>query len=1206
MNWTDRQQEVIDKKGKDILVSAAAGSGKTAVLVERIISRVLSRENPVDIDRFLVLTFTRDAAREMKTRIRDRIEAEIEKNPDDKRLKREKTLTNYAMIMTIDGFCSYVVRNNFNDIDVDPNFRVIDENEADIMKKEALDEIMERNYQEKTDGFCDLVKAYKKKNNDSWIRDFIMEIYSKAVSQTRPDKWLDRILSSYEAGTEEDLKALPWIQEIFIYVKQILSSMIEALDNGIDEIKSAYSIDEAKKAIDDFDDIRSNLIAMLNDDCFDLFSDVKNYKLKRAKSINDPDLKAFYTDLRNPLRESLSKMSVLPGREDLPDLFSELKESGKYFKEIVRLVREFMAQYQEKKDEQNGLDFNDLEHCALRILCDENDKPTETARIFQDHFVEVMVDEYQDSNEIQELLLRTVSGESRGRHNYFCVGDVKQSIYRFRSADPSIFSRKFKEFAEENEDHVRIDLNNNFRSRKNVIDTVNVVFRSVMDESMGNVGYGKDAELYKKGEFSNEDDPSFDTEIYEISPDPELESKKESEYIFIAKKIRELIDGKFQVSCRDRDGKPSLRDIRLSDIAILRRGVSDEYGEMTKFKKVLASYGIDSVLAKEEGYFDSMEIENILSFLEILDNPLKDVEMAAVLLSRFAGLSPDELLRVRNLYPDSPLYYAVRNFRNDMAGGVIEDGLKAAFDKLDDFLDFYNTLRNSHDTELDELLRTIIRRNDYLTYISALPGGEQRRANVIKLIDTAASIQDKSSGFHAFASYIRNMKKYNVQISMAKLMGDDDNVVRIMTIHKSKGLEFPVVFLAGAGGLLKSGGESNNTITDGHYGAAFKLIRQNERNERRLIEPFYYSCLKALVKRDDLAEEERLLYVALTRAKDKLIVTGLEPTKKNDPARGTFVFKGVMPLFIKNKVSNYLTWLVSPLIESNLKDSFKELSFKAEPDKASEDTVDTALNLYKEIMEKSSDQDIKSIEDRIAYSYSFGPESNYKSKYSVSEVKQANIFTDQLLKDEERDEAGGIISDFPVEEEEFPVPEFISKTEKVTAASYGTAMHRVLEGIDFLKDYNEKDDVRSEIERLIRRGFLSREQADAVNIEDLLKFLRSDMMPFLKEAASSGQLFREQNFVSSEELGRLFSEAKGVKERVLLQGTIDCLIVSDDRVTIIDYKTDRVKTAEDLIKRYRIQLMLYADAAAKAYSREKKEMYIYSFALKRFIKIEED
>lgn len=1217
MNWTERQQEVIDKKGKDILVSAAAGSGKTAVLVERIISRVLSKEDPVDIDRFLVLTFTKDAAREMKVRIRDRIESEIEQTADNKRLKREKTLTNYAMIMTIDGFCSYVVRNNFNDINVDPNFIILDENEAEIMKKEALDEVLEKNYEEKTEKFSDLVKAYKKKNSDSWIRDFVMNIYSKAISQPRPEKWLDEIISSYAAETEEDLMALPWIKETEAYVKKILLSIIETLDKGIEEIQNDFSIDEASKVIDDFEDLRSCFLPMLNDECFDFFSDIKNYSIKKAKSIKDPDLKACYQGIRNSVKESLGNMSCLPGREDLPKLFFELKESRAYFSEIIRLVKEFMAEYQKKKDEKNGLDFSDLEHFALKILCDENDEPTETARIFQDHFVEVMVDEYQDSNEIQELILKSVSKESRGGHNYFCVGDVKQSIYRFRSADPYIFSRKFKDFAEENKDHVRIDLNNNFRSRKNVIDTVNVIFRAIMDESMGNVGYGKEAELYKTGDFIAEDDPSFATEIYEIDPDPDLEDKNESEFIFISKKIRELIDNKFQVSCRDKDNKPALRDIRLSDIAILRRGVSDKYGKMTKLKKILASFGIDSVLAKEEGYFNSMEIENILSFLEILDNPLKDIDMTAVLLSRFAGLTTDELLRVRNLYPDSSIYYAIRNFRDDRSKGKIEEDLKETYDKINDFLGFYSSLRNSPDTELDDLLRIIIRKNDYLTYISSLPGGEQRRANVLKLIDTAASLQDKSGGFHAFSSYIRNLKKYDQEIGMAKLMGDDDNVVRIMTIHKSKGLEFPVVFLCGAGDRFKSGTNGDDTIIDAHYGAAFNLISRNERRERRLDETFYYSCLKALVKRDDLAEEERLLYVALTRAKDKLIVTGLKPAKKNDPAEGRFVFNDVMPLYIKNKVNNYLTWVVSPLITSDLKDSFHEISFKASPDQPLEDIEDTALDLFKEMEEKSFDADIKSIEERIAYNYSFGPESDYKSKYSVSEVKQADIQMNELLRDLDKDEVGELFieknnkktdqaendKDIVVAEDEFPVPEFIEKTEHVTATSYGTAMHKVLEGIDLLKDYNVRDDVISEINRMADMGFLSREMADKVNPDDIFKFLKSDMMVKLKAAASSGRLLREQNFVSSEELGRLFKNAEGVKERVLLQGTIDCLIVSDDSVIIIDYKTDRVEKEETLIKRYRLQLELYADAAAKAYSKEKKEMYIYSFALGRFIEV---
>ena len=1212
MKWTDEQEKVIYTRGKDILVSAAAGSGKTAVLVERIIQRIISEDDPIDIDKLLVLTFTNDAAREMKDRVRRAIDKRLLDDPTNQRLIKQKTLVSYANITTIDSFCSYIVKNNFQEVGIDPNFRIIDDAEGKIFKQQAIEEVFEERYDNPTKEFLDLISTYKKKNSDSEIREFVTKIATKTDSLAWPEKWIKNVLDVYDVDTKEKLLELELVQEFFQIKRNIIKGCIEKIDATADEVCGAeYNQPEYGEKIRCDKDVLIPLLAI--EDPFVLFDAMKNVKfatLRAPKGI-DEDLKGFVKDTRDVWKNVFTKDSkILPGEEDVESIISEIKQVRPYVRELLSLVEDYRRVYQEKKDEVNGLDFTDLEHAALSILVDEDGNPTNAAYTFQNHYDEVMVDEYQDSNEVQETILKAVSGDFIGNHNYFCVGDVKQSIYGFRMADPSIFMSKFNDFAEEDEEHIRIDLNMNFRSRKEVLDVTNDVFSRIMDEDFGDVAYTEEVQLNYGADFLEPEGFSVRPELWYMLPDDEeleasgCDSKKEFEFRFIAQRIRALIDSGYKVQDKDDNDNKFFRQIRYSDIAILRRGVSDEKGEMTRFLEILREYGIDAVLAENKGYFETMEIETVLSFLEILDNPLKDIDLVSVLTSPIAGFSSDELLNVRRAFPEEDLFRAFEKY-----------ALEFKDEKVKAFLDFYYELHDNIDLSIADIIREIVESTGYMNYISSLPGGDLRRANVNKLIEEAEMSTAKSADLYTFMAYIRNRKKYDAEISMAKLMGEEDNVVRIMTIHKSKGLEFPVVFLSDCGKTFNERDLNSNIYVDPKIGLGLKKFIDSK--IRIVVDTFYTTCMKELIREKTRAEEQRLLYVAMTRAKEKLIVTGSFSRKGDvDSAfqKKLYPIGEKMSFVDKFKGTTYFDWII-PSLNSFTSLGVKKYDFSkatirniVSAEVAEINVIDERKKRLKQILNESQDSDLDILFERMNYKYEFGVAHEFKNKYSVSEIKHVEIEKNASLVDRVDVVTDDMSEDWIHEEKERVVPRFISgkvDEEAFSATSYGTAMHRVLEGLDLALKY-DLDKVKATIREMASRGYLTPEEADAVNPMHILKFLETDVARSMGEAAKEGRLLREQNFVFSERIDKLFDGLMDVKESedsVLVQGEIDCLIVDDDGVTVIDYKTDRVNSDSDLTDRYSRQLQIYGNAASRTFAKPIKKLLIYSFALGRFIEV---
>jgi ATP-dependent helicase/nuclease subunit A len=1238
VGWTKEQDKVIKTKNKDILVSAAAGSGKTAVLVERIINKVLSDNDPIDIDKILVLTFTKEAAREMRDRIRKAIDKASRDNPGDMRISRQRTLVHYAQISTIDSFCTYIVKNNFQAIGVDPDFRVVNPAESALMKQDAMDEVMEKYYGEGDEVFRDLISSYKSSNSDQNIRDMVSGFYEKSESFAWPDKWLKSIGALYDVETFSDVDKELWMEKYTYYNRMIINDIVSRIDRTCAYLKDDRHCPAFSDHIKQDGDILRDVVSVTGTEEF--FRAVKEASTKfpkLSKKDADKDTEVLIQKiLRDPWKKEVKAIGdSVP--DDLTEIVTEMKSAKPFIDMLISLTRDYRAAYEKIKEDSNVLDFSDLEHDALRILVDEETlKPTEAALEFQKYFSEVMVDEYQDSNEVQEVLLSSVSGDSIGKHNYFCVGDVKQSIYGFRQADPGIFMKKFDDFSVEDQDHVRIDLNKNFRSRKQVLDISNETFSYIMERDMGDIDYTDEVSLKYGADFLDKDNHIYDPEIYYVDPSKEelevseCDNAFEYECRFIARRIRKLIDDKFPVQDKriDSDTKQEikyLRPVRFSDIAVLTRSATDNTGRMTILLKALQDYNVDAVLAERSGYFQSLEVETIFSYLEILDNPDKDTYLVSVLKSEIGSLSNDELMEIRRNDEGSDFYNACRNYvkenqaddrKEDSESGTSPVGTKkSTVKKLEAFLALFDELRiRQGDMLLPDVISEIYDRTGFLNYVSSLPGGAVRRANLMKLLDEAENMENNSThDLYSFMDYIRKRKKYNEEIDMASLLGEEDNVVRIMTIHKSKGLEFPVVFLIRAGGMLGGGSQNEKQIFSPKYGMAIKGV--SGKKYKVTFNSFYLDAIKFLNLIEEKGEEQRILYVAMTRAKEKLIITGKYSGGTKDYSledKLELLSEVGLTLYEKIYTSSYFAWILPAVYGvRDTNNSAKYEIKRATIEKLISDEADIQDEKELEkirlnsLLKKASEEDFLNIRKQIEYNYVLGLEHKFKNKYSVSEIKHLEIEKNRAIKEElSIEDSEPILSDeklFPIAEDS---PESVKSVNP--GALRGTAMHRVLEGIDFKRTYNEEE-LQNTINEMNKSGFLSDEETKIISKRTLLDFLKSDTAAALGRAQTENRLMREQNFVFSEELKKIFEGLKEFPEdfkvEALIQGTIDALIVDPDGITVIDYKTDAVMDDNELAGRYTRQLQLYGEAASRALDLPVKALILYSFKLKKEVRV---
>ena len=1223
VTWTQEQQKVIDLRNRNILVSAAAGSGKTAVLVERIITMLTKDEPPVDVDRLLIVTFTEAAAAEMKERIRLAIEKKLMEYPDNEHLKQQATLIHNAQITTIHSFCLSVIRDHFHAIDIDPGFRIGEEGELKLLRHDVLEEVLEEKYQEGSKRFLDFASGYSTGRNDKKIEDLILKIYEFSRSYPDSDAWLDSCVKAYEI---EDLEAF----EESNVIKKILQDVQKNLEDAKALVEfamqTALSIDgpaayEAalEKDLIVIEDLQS---ARTYRQQSEAFANVKWARLpvNKDKTVSEEKITQV-KKLREMVKGVVKNIAAQYFYETPEAMIEDMNLCAPAMEELADLVRLFGSRFEEKKRSQNMIDFSDMEQYALRILTQKTEKgfvPSPVALEYQKQYQEIMIDEYQDSNLIQEAILTSVSTCRSGRYNIFMVGDVKQSIYRFRLSKPELFLEKFYTYNIEESQTQRIDLHKNFRSRKEVLESVNAIFRQIMTEKLGGIVYDDQAALYPGAEYPENE--NLNTEIYLIDSDLDrvkeryqleeneknaeellqIASEKELEAKAIAMRIRELL--RTQKVTDKATGE--LRNAKYSDIVILTRSVK---GFADVFTEVLNREGIPTYAGTSEGYFQTQEIGVLLDYLRTLDNRRQDIPLTAVLTSPFCGLDAEELAKIKCFYPELPFYEAVVRYREDdeerknEKDEVIRMKISACLEQMDAFR------RIVPFTPMHELLWKILEDTGYGDYVAAMPGGQQRKANLEMLIEKARAYESTSyKGLFHFVRYIEQLQKYDVDYGEASIEDEHADTVRVMTIHKSKGLEFPIVIVAGMGKRFNMQDARSAVALHAGMGVGLDAVDLGLRTKSP-------SIVKKVIQKEEalesLGEELRVLYVALTRAKEKLIITGTLPRPEEKLEESRMLQRSNQKELSFGELSHagtYWDWIL-PAVLGCGEDVPLEVNILHFEDIVKEGLKEEIKGVISRSLLEQWDTDRvyepemhTVMEEQFGFHYPYEKSSTRKLKFTVTELKKRayEIAMDHSLEEEAQEE---LLYEEP---EVTPlIPTFMQKEEGLTGAPRGTAYHRIMELLAFEGPEPDSIEAVAEwIDGMAASGKIEKEAAECVKAYDIFRFLETSSGKRMKKAAKSQKLWKEQPFVLGIDAKELYPEEKD-GELILVQGIIDAYFEEEDGLVVLDYKTDRVRKAEELVEKYQEQLRYYAKALEQMTGKKVKEKIIYAFSLGKEIRI---
>ena len=1223
VSWTREQQQIIDLRKRNILVSAAAGSGKTAVLVERIIKMITEGEHPVDIDRLLVVTFTNAAAAEMRERIGAAIEKALEEHPDSEHLQRQLTLIHNAQITTIDSFCLYVIRNHFHEIDLEPDFRIGDEGELKLLKEDVLRGVLESNYEQMSPEFAAFAKGYVSGKSDAKVAEMILSLYEFSMSYPWPMEWLTSGIRGYEIPDVQKMAEAPWMQPLVLHLRSVLADLVKKLriahvltleENGPDVYEKVIASDLAKfeelAACKNFLELYEKLAAVT----YDRLPSSRGFsgdagKLSRVK------------ELRDQVKDTVKKINKQYFFASPEVMCGQVRRAEPMAKELVRLAIAFSEAFAAEKRRKNLVDFHDLEHFALEILVDAKTKQARAAaEEFRDMYEEIMIDEYQDSNHVQETLLRAISREERGAYNLFMVGDVKQSIYRFRLARPELFMEKYHRYSLEDSEEQRIDLHKNFRSRGTVLSSVNYLFRQIMGEDLGGITYEDENALYTGASFPERaDGKEPETEVLLIEKDgEELEQQgnqtvQELEALAIAQRIQKLV-GIEEVLDKD---SGTYRKAGYGDIVILLRTSA---GWAEPFSQVLASKGIPVYTASRTGYFAAQEVVTLLNYLRICDNPMQDIPLTGVLHSAIGGCNTQELAIIRSKCPDGMLYESLLAFRDRKTDDRDEEELVLR-EKISHFIELLEEMRDlAVYTPVHELIQYILRKTGYGDYVRAIPGGAQRGANLHMLVEKAMEYEKTSyRGLFNFVRYIEKLQKYEVDFGEVNLADAGNGAVQIMTIHKSKGLEFPIVFAAGMGKQFNFQDINSRFLIHPDMGFGVDVILPEK---RLILSTVHKQIIRRQLKRESLGEELRVLYVALTRAKEKLIITGTI-AKLADVLQAVSWQMGrretLLPIGTRGEARNYWSFILPALArheamlplfrEYGIADrqiqvcEMEHAEFKVQKITAAELVQGEILGQTDSQMQekllkewdsrKIYDEEIHEIlTERFAFCYPFEYLKDLPVKVSVSELKKRS-----WRGEEEKEES--LFYEPDIQE---IIPTFVSgEKEEYRGAARGTAYHRLMECLD----YTHAEDVhqiQKQIRMLTDSRKMSPEEAQCIRIADILAFVDSKLGQRMKTAAEQNALYREQPFVIAQKMNQIEAAWNG-EETVLVQGIIDAYFIEDDEIVLVDYKTDKVSPGgeQDLIDLYHIQLEDYAAALERMLQKKVKETYIYSFTLRKMI-----
>ena len=1211
MTWTSDQQQVIDARNCNILVSAAAGSGKTAVLVERIIQRIIDPIQPINIDELLVITFTDAAASEMKERISLALERSFLSDPSNAHIQKQMALVHQAHISTIHSFCLSVIREFFYAIDLDPSFRSMEKGEADLLKQDVVNQLLEECYaKEDNQSFLAVVERFASDKQDTNLEKLILRLFDYAMSYPDPLVWLSVCAKIYDVDAEDHSENRDLVYRLEGIIRSILSDacdlnryMIditeeadgpymygEVLEQELEMFQHAYNVNgfeeliHATKQIVMYSKLPQNRDPSVSKDKAKLIQENRKKVKSLLSTINDRYL--YDTD------ENMKK--------DMCECFPIALE-------IVSLVTSFIHRYEKEKREKNVIDFSDMEHLALDILS------TEIALEYQRKFVEVMVDEYQDSNYTLERLVSYVSRESQGLYNVFMVGDVKQSIYSFRLSRPELFTKKYNLYKNNDDNRCRINLKQNFRSRKEVLDTTNYIFTQIMREEIGGIRYDAEAALYlgaRYPEAKQIDTTEGTTHSMNASEVILCEDGDEIEIQSIIHRIRCLLQSEVVW-----DHTQSIyRPIRYQDIVILRRSIG-RFGE--KLAKAMIENGIPAHVTSKEGYFRALEIQTILHLLRIIDNERQDIPLVAILTSVFCGCTDEELAMIKKRNPKISFYEAVRKYMEEVEdtqehqSELEQQSELELYSKLKCFYALLSKYRQMLSyIGLHELLRIIITENGFDVYIQSLPGGEVRKANLDMLLHRAIQYEQSIyRGVFHFLRYMDGLQSYSLEDGEASILDEHSNTVRIMTIHKSKGLEFPIVIVSGMTKSFNLRDSYASVLIDDRLGLGIQNINPSNRTKTTTIAR---EIIKDSIFREALGEELRILYVALTRAKEKLIMIGqckdtlqtwhTAATRKMNPDHMTYhEILGAR---------NYYAWVLPVLAHAPCTVPFRCIHYTEEQFQLT-DMVRGQADVFakNEVLQWDDtiiyDEEIhQQLKEQITFQYPYPKYDQVKRKLSVSELKKR----EQLLQHEDigLTEAYEIdqIQDKPIEtksvECDTVIPQFIEKTKVHKGAFRGSAYHRFLELLDFSLHY-DMDMLYEALEVFLSEGKIEEEMAASIRMTDILLFLQTPLGLRLQVAAKKKVLHEEQPFVIAIDSQRVYPEI--TDEKLLVQGIIDVWFEEDHEIVLLDYKTDSVRHPQELIDLYQLQLEYYAEALTRLTGKKVKEKLIYSFALKQMIAV---
>lgn len=1252
------------------------------MLVERIINKAIN-EN-IDIDKLLVVTFTNAAASEMRERVLDAIYKKLDEDPENENLQRQITLLNMASICTIDSFCLDVVKNNFYELEnVSPNFRIADTPEIELLKQEILDELFENKYLSEDKDFTKLINTYTSYRDDTPLKDLILSIYSYISSSPYPLKWLNEKIEMFNIKDEldKDFSQTPWGKVLLEEMDEELTDDLVILEDTVSGMEYEKELEIFKQIIESDIKQLSTLKENLNNwnKAYEIAQNIKftAWSRKKVESEIKEEAKNVRDSVKDKFKRKAGKIFVSDSQQSNQDIF----DMYDILKKLEKLIIEFDDIFSKRKRDKNIVDFTDIEHFALNILVkgveittDENGQKhekiikTEVAKKYTEKFEEIAIDEYQDSNLVQEFILSSIS---RG-NNMFMVGDVKQSIYRFRQAMPKLFLEKYETYGtvqncfinmsnnvekqnstkkdfkgETNLDCPncltgrKIQLFKNFRSRDNVLDFTNLIFKDIMSTKLGEVDYNEDeylnfgAEDYKKieqnlkteidiidvktEEENEEDSQEYSNKYYENSDDfddEDVENLDELEHLenieieakYVANKIKKLIDSKYQVYDRK---KEIFRDITYKDIAILLRSTKDK---ASIYEQELIKLDMPVFADSNQEYLDSIEIQTIMSLLKIIDNPMQDIPLVTVLRSNIGKFTDNELVEIR-------LSDKYDNFYNCMQKAKVDVNARLK-EKIEKFLDQIDTWRKEQEyLALDELIWKIYSDTGYYNYVGLMPNGNLRQANLKMLFERAKKYETASfKGLYNFINFIEKLKINSGDLSSAKIIGENDDVIRIMSIHKSKGLEFPIVFLVNANKQFNEQDiRKNPVLLHQDLGIGAKYINYNAQVQ---YDTLTREAIKNVIRNENISEEMRILYVALTRAKEKLIITGISKDYSKqlediEQQKNIYARKNgkINPILVK-KYKDYLDWiLLVYLYEQSNTEDLLELN-RIEPSSVlinknqENEQENTSKNVIEMLNKNSNKKDIKSIKEQIEYEYPDKLSIDIPTKSSVTKIKQMKQkqlgVNFESLDNEESEDANMKTTEnkdnINTQNIIFEKPKFLQeeKETKITSAQKGTLAHLCLQKLNPKEDY-DLEKIKSLIQNLEMNKIITEKESQAINPNKILQFTKSKIWKQLRKAK---EYYQEKPFYINVPASQIYDE--DIKENILVQGIIDLYFVNENgQIVLVDYKTDYVESGKEfeLVEKYKSQFNLYKQALESVLGTKVEKVYIYSVYLGKEIEI---